>query len=254
MSLVTWVKRLLGMSPSVEIPPAVPLTPATSVDEVIARMESIDDQLPEGDGVACFNRMYLEVTLLVRDASRGHDFEDPLFLEVLDVAFANLYFKALSDYEDDPASSPRAWAPLFEARSSRRIAPLQFALAGMNAHINKDLVTAIVETCVQLDRRPQRDSGAYRDFTYVNILLAQAQKKVEPRLKRGILHVLDRALGRADEAAEMWSISRAREAAWVQAETIWMLREDASLSGRWLLVLDRTVGFAGRGLLIERPI
>ncbi|MQA98866.1 MAG: hypothetical protein GEU78_01000 [Actinobacteria bacterium] len=224
------------------------------MDEVIARMRSIADRLPEKDGVAHFNRMYLEVTLLVRDASRGHDFEDPRFLELLDVTFANLYFKALSDYETDPASCPRAWVPLFDERSSRRIAPIQFALAGMNAHINRDLVAAIVDTCIRLDRRPRHDSPPYRDFTYVNALLVQAQENVEPSLKRGIFHLVDRLLGRADEVAETWSISRAREAAWVQAETMWALRENPSLSARWLLVLDRTVGFAGRGLLISRPL
>ena len=194
------------------------------------------------------------MTRLVRDRGRGHDFEDPRFLELLDITFANLYFKALADYETDLALCPRAWAPLFEARSSRRIAPIQFALAGMNAHINRDLVAAIVETCLKLDRQPQRDSPAHRDFSHVNLLLAQAQEKVEPWLKRGIFHLIDRAFGRGDEAAEMWSIARAREAAWTQAETMWALRADASLSARWLLVLDRTVGFAGRGLLVERSL
>ena len=215
-------------------------------------MEAIGARLPERDGVACFNRMYLEVTRLVRRSSSAHDFEDPRFLEALDVVFANLYFKALADHEAK-LDCPRAWIPLFRSRSSRRIAPLQFALAGMNAHINRDLVAAIVETCRELDRRPQRDSPIYRDFTYVNVLLAQAQQEVEPFLKRGIFGLLDRLWGRADEAAEMWSIARAREATWTQAETLWALRADATLSERWLLVLDRTVGFAGRGLLIERP-
>ena len=253
MFLSDIVKRIFGKSPVVERIPAGSLTPVDSVDEAIARMQSIGEHLPEKDGVACFNRLYLEVTLLVRDASRGHDFEDPRFLELLDVVFANLYFKALADYETDVASCARAWVPLFEARSSRRIEPIQFALAGMNAHINRDLVAAVVETCLQLDQQPQQGSPAHRDFTYVNTLLAEAQEKVEPWLKRGIFDVIDRWFGRADEATESWSITRAREAAWTQAEALWALRADATLSARWLLVLDRTVGFAGRGLLIERP-
>ena len=254
MWLIDWVKRAAGLSRPAAVPFAASISPATTVDEVIARMETIDGALPERDGVACFNRMYLEVTRLVREGSAGHDFEDPQFLELLDVVFANLYFKAVTDYEAAPSSCSRAWVPLFDARSSRRIAPIQFAFAGMNAHINRDLVSAIVDTCIRLDRRPQRDSPAYRDFTYVNALLVQAQAKVEPSLKRGILHFVDRFLGHADEAAENWSMARAREAAWVQAETLWALRDDADLSAQWLLVVDRTVGFAGRGLLIERLI
>ena len=253
MGLLNWIKRLLGKSSKDDVRMTVPLTPVGSIDEVISRMESIAQQLPERDGVACFNRLYLEVTRLVKDASRGHDFEDQPFLERLDIVFANLYFRALADYEGDPGSCSRAWVPLLQERGNRRIAPIQFALAGMNAHINRDLVSAIVDTCIQLERLPQRDSPAYRDYTYVNTLLVQAQQKVEPELKRGFLHLLDRLLGRADDVVEIWSIARAREAAWIQAETLWALRENPSLSESWLLTLDRSVGFAGRGLLIDRP-
>ena len=35
---------------------------AVSVAEAIARMEAIEAALPAADGIACFNRMYLEVT------------------------------------------------------------------------------------------------------------------------------------------------------------------------------------------------
>jgi hypothetical protein len=36
--------------------------PVTSVAEAVARMEAIGGSLPAGDGLACFNRMYLDVT------------------------------------------------------------------------------------------------------------------------------------------------------------------------------------------------
>ena len=44
--------------------PGTPLSgaPVTSVDEAVARMEAIGAALPASDGLACFNRMYLEVT------------------------------------------------------------------------------------------------------------------------------------------------------------------------------------------------
>jgi Family of unknown function (DUF5995) len=35
--------------------------------------------------------------------------------------------------------------PLFDARHDRRTAPLQFALAGMNAHISHDLAIGVVQ-------------------------------------------------------------------------------------------------------------
>ena len=60
MILSNFVKRVLGMSIVVEARRAGPLTPANSVDEAIARMQSISDHLPQTDGVAYFNRMYLK--------------------------------------------------------------------------------------------------------------------------------------------------------------------------------------------------
>jgi hypothetical protein len=40
----------------------VPGAPAVSVDGAIARMEAIGATLPAAGGLACFNRMYLDVT------------------------------------------------------------------------------------------------------------------------------------------------------------------------------------------------
>ena len=130
---------------------------------------------------------------------------------------------------------------------------MQFALAGMNAHINHDLVLALEATCLEMKRDLERDTGHYRDFCRINRLLAEAQERIEPWLKRGVLGIIDRVLGQADEAAEMWSMERARENAWVQTEALWLLRSNEQLAARFLLALDRTVGFAGRGLLFERP-
>jgi hypothetical protein len=231
------------------IPAPVPKT----IADVLLRMRALNERLPSKDGVAHFNRMYLKVTEDVNEAAKGRDFEDPVFLERLDVVFANLYFRAVDAYDHDPASCPRAWVPLLQTRTNRRIAPIQFALAGMNAHINRDLVVAIVQACSELGREPGHATAMYRDFRHVNQLLADAQEAVEPWFKRGILGLVDRVLGRADEVAQIWSIERAREAAWVQAETLWKLRTEESLTRRFLDTLDRTVGFAGRGLLVPRP-
>lgn len=70
-------------------------------------------------------------------------FADPAFMTHLDVAFANLYFGAV-DTADNPAAVPLAWRPLVELRADAGIEPIQFALAGMNVHINHDLPLAMV--------------------------------------------------------------------------------------------------------------
>src|SRR6266705_4319131 len=116
----------------------------SSIAEVIVRMQADVASLPKRDGVACFTGLYLSVTQGVQQHLTGVTFRDPAFLARLDVVFAGLFFNAFEAASADPAHLPRAWAPLVEARSARGIAPLQFALAGMSAHINRDLPVALV--------------------------------------------------------------------------------------------------------------
>src|SRR4051812_1009560 len=118
------------------IPPSGP--PATTVAEVIARMEAISAALPQRDGVACFNRMYLDVTEAVNARIRQGFFADAAFVTRLDVVFANLYFAAINAMAGPRSTWPVAWRPLIDARADADIEPIQFALAGMNAHINHD--------------------------------------------------------------------------------------------------------------------
>src|SRR5262249_5221782 len=135
------------------------LSPPTTVPEVIARMEAIIDSLSSSDGVACFTRLYLDVTEGVRRELGALGFADSSFLADLDIRFATLCFDAVERASNGAfAKVPPAWAPLFEARSRRGIAPLQFAIAGMNAHINRDLPLAVVATCRHAGVSPERGS------------------------------------------------------------------------------------------------
>jgi hypothetical protein len=225
----------------------------STVPEVIARMEAIASPLPRGDGVACFTRLYLAVTQGVEARLAGTAFQDPHFLERLDVAFANLFFDAVDAFATAPQTTPRAWLPLFQARSQRGIAPLQFALAGMNAHINRDLPVALVSTCRELAIGLEEASPQHRDFETVNGLLASTEAKVKQQFLSGWLRRLDRLVhrfDRIDDVVAMWDVGRARDAAWTNGEALWAIRDDAGLSQSYLDTLDRMVGFAGRGLLV----
>ena len=180
-------------------------------------------------------------------------FADQAFLERLDIVFANLFFTALETHESNPAATPSAWAPLFAARSRRGIAPLQFALAGMNAHINRDLPVALVSTCEERGVELRGGSPEHSDFERVNGLLAQVEARVKASYLTGALAFLDRIVhrfDRIDDVIAMWDIRRARDAAWTNAETLWALRADAGLRSEYVAALDRMVGFAGRGLLV----
>jgi hypothetical protein len=216
-------------------------------------MRAILASLPASDGVACFAQLYLDVTEGVRGRLADTTFAAPRFVDALDARFADLFFAAVDAFAHDPSSTPRAWAPLFEARTRRGIAPLQFALAGMNAHINRDLPVALDATCAQLGVDLAEGSPEHADYRRVNAVLAEVEHAVKQRYLTGCLRALDRILHRVDrldDVVAMWDVARARDAAWTNGAALWSLRGDAPLRAGYLEVLDRAVGFAGRGLLI----
>jgi hypothetical protein len=217
---------------------------SSTIADVVARMREIASSSPHEDGVACFNRLYLAVTEEVD--VRQRQFAAPEFLALLDVRFADLYFEAF-------AKPPRAWRPLFEARGRSGIAPIQFALAGMNAHINRDLPVALVETCRELGIDLRRGGPEHADFLTVNRLLFEVEARVKRELATGPIEVADKAFGHVDDAIAMWNVARARDSAWANAEALWELRRSPQVAAAFLDALDRMVGFAGRGLLRPAP-
>ncbi|GAA2740913.1 DUF5995 family protein [Terrabacter aerolatus] len=245
---VTWVRSHLGapVAPATPTPPP-PLVPATqpvSVDAVVARMQQIDGSLAPDDGVGDFNRMYLRVTELVRDHLVTGYFTDPAFVERLDLVFAGLYLDAVDAAAPDPS-----WAPLFDVRREPGRVPIQFALAGMNAHINHDLPVAVVATCRQLGLTPD-SPGVADDYQRVNELLAGVQEEVRRSFLDGIALAVDqRYAGPLADLVSGWSITRARDAAWTNARVLWSLDGVEPLRTDFLDTLSRTVGMAGRSLL-----
>jgi hypothetical protein len=223
------------------------------VAEVIRRLRTIEASASRSDGVVCFARLYREVTEDVHSQLAREGFADPGFLETLDVRFAGLFFSALDAHEHDPARTPSAWFPLLAQRSRRGIAPLQFALAGMNAHINRDLPVALVATCREHGLDLRESSPEHADFERVNALLAQVETRVKSAYLTGWLAWADRLvhrLRRIDDVVAMWDVGRARDAAWTNAQALWALGGEPPLTDDYLLALDRMVGLASRGLLI----
>src|SRR4051794_4819313 len=148
--------------------------------DVIARMGALDAALPTKDGVAWFNKLYLRVTERVQERHVEGAFQSPGFLERLDVAFADLYFRAYDAVQaGNPDAVSKAWAPLFAAREKSAIAPIQFALAGMNAHINYALPIGLVEVCADLGLPIEAGTPHHTDFEHVNELLEQVEEDVK---------------------------------------------------------------------------
>ncbi len=223
-----------------------------SVAEAVGRLREIEASAPRADGVVCFARLYREVTEGVALQLDARTFQDNAFVEALDLSFAGLFFTAYDTFTRDPSKTPRAWLPLFERRARRDIAPLQFAVAGMNAHINRDLPVALVDTCRARGLDLRDGSPEHTDYLRVNALLAKVESRVKQSYLTGWTELADRLLHRAahvDDVVAMWDVTRARDAAWTNGLALWHLRDEAAVAAQFLLTLDRMVGLAGRGLL-----
>lgn len=203
----------------------------------MTRLRAIDAALPAADGVRAFNHMYLTVTLLVRERIGAGFFAGPAAVRELDVTFAGLYLAAY-DAGARGAPVPRAWRPLFARRADSRVEPIQFAVAGMNAHINNDLPLAVVATCERLGTAPD---AFHADYLKVNDVLAAVEREVRESYLDLPLPVVD--------LVGTWSIERARDAAWVNADVLWRLRGLAFARDRFAETLAGSVGLASGTLL-----
>lgn len=215
----------------------------TAVDTVVSRMRALAGAWPAHDGVAVFNRVYLVVTEEVGRRLDAGCFPDGPAAITLDVRFAERY---LCVAEGGPV--PACWRPLFQFRRHPGVRPVQFALAGINAHIGHDLALAVVDACRALGCEP----GDLEDeFERVGCILASLEERVREDLMPGpdLLQIADpltHLLG-------AWSLERAREAAWSSARALWALRELPELAQEFARRLDAAVGFAGRMLLTPFP-
>lgn len=192
----------------------------TDVCGVLARMRGVDAELPHGDGVAVFNRVYLAVTEEVQRRLAAGDFADRAAAGELAVRFAGRYLAAL---EDDAAGRqpPASWRPLLRMRAHPGIRPLQFAIAGINAHVGHDLALAVVDTCRSTGRGLPDLEG---DFDRVGETLTAIEAEVRELLMPG-----PDLLEAADPLTHLvgsWSLARARDAAWAAARLLWALRAD----------------------------
>jgi hypothetical protein len=226
----------------------VPDAPVVSVAGAIARMEAVAAALPAADGLACFNRMYLDVTRQVNSQLGEGFFADPAFMTQLDVAFANLYFAAAGT-AGTPAAEPLAWRPLIEQRAVAGIEPVQFALAGMNAHINHDLPLAMVSTCTARATAPDA-SPRFADYQKVDQLLDAAEQSVRQSLESAAELAVERHLAAVANLVTSWTITSARDLAWNNTLLLWAVRDDPITRGLFLDTLATSTALASKMLLV----
>ncbi|WP_122263639.1 DUF5995 family protein [Ornithinimicrobium cerasi] len=248
--LLTSVRRRLRLPPVGRGRSPVPPHQLPDVPSVVSALRTLHEELPPGDGVRQFNRMYLQVTELVgRRLGEGY-FRNAEFMERLDVVFAHLYLDAVRD-DREGRVLPQCWEPVFASRAAP-LAPIQFAVAGMNAHINHDLPVAVITACEQLGLNP-RSRGVREDYDKVSLLLAEVHEEVRRSFVRSVIPEVDRELSPLLTLVGSWSVGRARDAAWVNSEVMWALRATPQLREEFRVSLCRSVGLAGRTLLVQVP-
>ncbi|MDQ0938228.1 DUF5995 family protein [Streptomyces turgidiscabies] len=215
----------------------------TPVDHVVSRMRALEAQLPPRDGLAVFNRVYLAVTEAFDRHLEAGAFPDAEAAITLDVRFAELYLRVAEDRH-----APACWRPLLQFRRHPGVRPMQFALAGINAHIGHDLALAVVDSCRTLDCEP---ADLEDEFESVGDLLVSLEERIREELMPGpdLLQIADpltHLLG-------AWSMERARAATWSAARALWALRRLPDLAEEFTDRLDAAVGFASRMLLTPLP-
>jgi len=227
-------------------------TPPTSVPEVLAIMQAIDALTVDGDGLHWFNWLYYQVTQAVENRINAGGFADAVFLAELDVQFAQLYFNALKAHLSGHGL-PGCWQTLFERRNQTQLARIQFALAGINAHINHDLPAAIVATCAVTNITPQHNTTQYDDYTSLNPTLDSMIEAAKTSLNVRLLGDLMPPVSALENNIAAWSVSAAREAAWQGSEILWHLRSVSFLENGYMNSLDGLTTVVSKGLLIPIP-
>jgi hypothetical protein len=225
-----------------------------SIRDVLTVMSRIDAALPDGDGLKWFNRLYRLVTEGV-GAHSVATWEAPAWLDRLDLVFAELYFSGIEKCLSSPGAAPEpgylAWRALLDVRRDHRIAPVQFALAGMSAHINRDLAVAVTRTwSAQGTTLRTRATPEFRDFRRVDQLLDGVEPMAMNILCSSVLLAMDQASGRGADWTALQILHGARDLAWSHAEALNCLGADSKEASGYIDGLDAIAAGCAKAALV----
>jgi hypothetical protein len=140
---------------------------------------------------------------------------------------------------------------MFSCRDQSRTARIQFALAGMNAHINHDLALAIVATCKATNTIPQHGTPHYADYTAINTTLNTLIDTAKQTLRVRLLGDPLPPVSHLEDLVAAWNLAAARESAWNIAESLW--RDPPLAAGIRMDTIDGLTTVIGKALLIPVP-
>lgn len=189
----------------------------------LEKMVSLSSQWETvGDRRYAFLKCYGMMTANMFSALEKGQFVDRVWVHVLLEHFADYYFRALDSYQQLEPASPRVWQVAFRAANQAELQLVQHLLLGVNAHINYDLVYAVVDLLAPewKDLAPQAKIARHQDYCLVNDIISQTIDAVQDDIlekDNRIMQFLDSALVNIDE----WMIGRFvknwRDQVWSQA-------------------------------------
>ncbi len=199
---------------------------------LVAMSALLEDLEAAGDPRRFFLAAYARTTAAVAEAITEASFEDPVWVDRWDVAFADLYLDALAAHDGDPSSAPRPWRTAFGA--PERLSPLQHVLLGINAHVNYDLPQALIAVISEEDfTRPLVMARRRRDHERIDAVLSSRVAAEDAALTESSRaqsmpgpSVTDRLLQPLNRAASRRFLREARLKVWRNTEILHQARLD----------------------------
>jgi len=180
------------------------------IADVVGRMQQrLDDLPPELAHRRFFLGTYLRTTAAVGRAIDQACFEDPDWVEVWDVKFAELYLQA---HDGDLVARP--WRLAFEAPPT--LPGLAHVLLGINAHVNYDLPQALLAVISDDDFLDQfLIDRRRRDHERIDGVLAGRVAAEDGELAAsGARSLLDRLLTPLNRLASQRFLRESRQKVW----------------------------------------
>jgi hypothetical protein len=222
---------------------------ASNIDEVVVALDHIiAAALAERSRIGLFAALYRQVTLRVRQGIADGMFDDGPRMDRLDTVFANRYLDALAAWQAGRRPS-KCWRVALDATQRTDLLVLQHLLLGINAHINLDLGVAAAQVSPGAAL-----PGLRADFERINQILAALTDAVQVVLERfsPLLHLIDGVGDELDDSIINFSLTAAREDAWLHAQLLAVLPpayQDATIA-----VIDAKTRFLGRVVAEPGPI
>jgi hypothetical protein len=192
-------------------------------DPVLSRMQDLSARWEAGgDRRSVFLGCYALMTRNMLSSLQGGEFSDPPWVHRLLEHFAGYYFAALESHESAPTAAPPVWQAAFASCAQPRASAAQQLLLGVNAHINFDLVLALVDLLEpewpRLDNAGR--SQRFADYAQVNAIIAATIDAVQDTILEPAMpamQLLDVLMGPVDELLVARLIRSWRQSVWEAA-------------------------------------